>query len=76
MKDNYKLIVTVYGVVASLVTLYLAWPMIEFFKTSAPEPMMMPFVYGPIIMGLSVSIGAAFLVNRQESSDARARIVS
>ncbi len=76
MKSNHKLIVTVYGVVASLVTLYLAWPMIEFFKTSAPDPMMMPFVYGPLIMGLSVSIGAAFLVNRQESSDARARIVS
>lgn len=76
MLKNYKQIVTAYGVVASFATLYLSWPMLKLFKESADSPMAMPFVYGSLIIGLSVSVGAVLLVNRQESSDAKARIVA
>lgn len=80
MTDRYKLAATIYGVIATVVTIYVNYPAFEMADRVFGGGMGLGsgfgqnVMWGGIAIGLVVPIGAVILANRQLTPDAQARV--
>jgi hypothetical protein len=72
MSPQSRIVATVFGVVAAVVTVYISWPMLKMFKHlhMDKEGMLMLM---PLALGLIIPIATILLVNRKIAPTARAR---
>ncbi len=73
MSPQSRIIATVFGVVASAVTLYISWPMLGMFKDMRSVDPTGIFKVLPIALALVIPVTTIVLVNRKIAPTARAR---
>jgi len=76
MTDRHRLASTIYGVIATLVTVYVMWPQVQHLESfpaaSAPSGLAQIVGYVPMALSLVVPIGTIALANRNLVPTARA----
>lgn len=72
MSPHSRIVASVYGVVATIVTLYINWPMLEMMM-NARVKVEQVLVFGTLSLSLIVPIATLALVNRKIAPTARAR---
>jgi hypothetical protein len=77
MTDRHRLAATLYGAVATLVTVYVYWPTVKAVFSSSIVGLMDPGSVIPmawLAMVLVIPLGTILLVNRRLTPEARARL--
>lgn len=76
MGDNHRLVTTIYGAVAAIVTCYLWWPLIEELGDLGAAGPLALIGAGPVFLNLPLAIASIILVNRNNDPDATAIITA
>jgi hypothetical protein len=73
MSPQSRIVASVFGVVASVVTVYVSWPMLKMFKHMHGMDKEGMFMLLPMALGLIIPVATILLVNRKIAPTARAR---